>query len=488
MINSVFDKIDVLVAHNAKINEDWGQLEILLNSYPGFHNDIEGLYKQLNEEGHGCLIVKEQLNGQCISLCELEDYENSSRLIIQINKLNLIRKESYKLQFFYNKECFSEWLHKLAPFSFLEFEKIKIVVNGLRTKCIGPNIVIGNTENINFSDIVITAPEDIISKNVIVPKGFHFNYSKLFVNNLKIELIICEDIKNQMLMLCAASLCAAIVSEICDDQITVIIRGQKRVELKLYNQGDKISPETITLLKLVFDWLYGEGVNHIAIKHKLLLDRISLDLNTSSSLISQLKAILNDAFVQAKERYGYILLDRQDAYVKELRLALKEFKSQADLYVSKQRTLISNLMRDVLAGLLLVGFTLFTKFTEIEKLKGHEGIINAIFKGLAAYFIISSLMQVVNDIIDMVLSNRELRYWSNNMSSLWPKNELQLHRKKVLNKRVVSVIAIYLMVIILYIFIILLSWNFPNLWANILSDDTYLNGTFIEVIRKLVNV
>ena len=125
--------------------------------------------------------------------------------------------------------------------------------------------------------------------------------------------------------------------------------------------------------------------------------------------------------MQAKERYGYILLDRQDAYVKELRLALKEFKSQADLYVSKQRTLISNLMRDVLAGLLLVGFTLFTKFTEIEKLKGHEGIINAIFKGLAAYFIISSLMQVVNDIIDMVLSNRELRYWSNNMSSLWPK-------------------------------------------------------------------
>lgn len=488
MINSVFDKIDVLVAHNANISEDWGQLEISLNSYPGLHNDIKSLDSKLCEEGHHHLLVKEQSSGQCISLCELEDYENNNFLTIQINKFSLICRESYKIQFFYNKESFSKWLSKLAPFSFLEFDRIKIVVNELKTKCIGPNIVIGNAEDINFSDINITAPEDIVSKIVIAPKGFHFNYSKLFVNNLKTELIICEDIKSQMLMLCAASLCAAIVSEICDDQITVIIRGQKRVELKLYNQGDKISPETITLLKLVFDWLYGEGVNHIAIKHKLLLDRISLDLNTSSSLISQLKAILNDAFVQAKERYGYILLDRQDAYVKELRLALKEFKSQADLYVSKQRTLISNLMRDVLAGLLLVGFTLFTKFTEIEKLKEHEGIINAIFKGLAAYFIISSLMQVVNDIIDMVLSNRELRYWSNNMSSLWPKNELQLHRKKVLNKRVVSVIAIYLMVIILYIFIILLSWNFPNLWANILSDDTYLNGTFIEVIRKLVNV
>lgn len=73
------------------------------------------------------------------------------------------------------------------------------------------------------------------------------------------------------------------------------------------------------------------------------------------------------------------MLERRDAYAKELTNLLKDLKAQSDLYSSKVRSLLGNLTRDVLAGILLIGFTMFTKFTEIEKLSRYENIINIIF-------------------------------------------------------------------------------------------------------------
>ena len=109
---------------------------------------------------------------------------------------------------------------------------------------------------------------------------------------------------------------------------------------------------------------------------------------------------------------------------------LKDLKAQSDLYSSKVRSLLGNLTRDVLAGILLIGFTMFTKFTEIEKLSRYENIINIIFCGLAIYFTASAITQAIIDTSDLILSRVELNHWCKCTSEVIPKKELKKSYQK----------------------------------------------------------
>ena len=43
-------------------------------------------------------------------------------------------------------------------------------------------------------------------------------------------------------------------------------------------------------------------------------------------------------YEQAKERYSFVMLERRDAYAKELAILLKDLKQQSELYSAKLRT------------------------------------------------------------------------------------------------------------------------------------------------------
>lgn len=162
------------------------------------------------------------------------------------------------------------------------------------------------------------------------------------------------------------------------------------------------------------------------------------------------------------------MLERRDTYAKELASLLKDLKVQADLYSSKIRSLLNSFTRDVLAGILLVGFTLFTKFAEIEILAKYN-LIEVIFRGLAIYFIISAVMQLITGISDLCLSKRELKYWRKCISETIPKKELDEHVRKSLTPRWWTTGIIYGLLIILYSFVIYITWTFPSIWSKILN-------------------
>ena len=261
-------------------------------------------------------------------------------------------------------------------------------------------------------------------------------------------------------------LCGTFVNEL--DGSSVVMQGVKRIKVPLYNDKTKVDLKLSLLLKEIVEWIYQDSDDaKIDIRRKLFLDRITLDIDYEQPLLNGLSSIAQNAFEQAKERYSFVMLERRDAYAKELTTLLKDLKQQSELYSSKLRSFLGNLTRDVLAGILLVGFTLFTKFAEIEVLSKHETLINVIFKGLAIYFIASALMQMITDISDVILSKRELNHWGKCTSETIPKKELDGHIKKSLNPRFWTTSIIYLLLISLYGVIAFVAWHFPEIWNNI---------------------
>src|SRR5690606_14845571 len=95
---------------------------------------------------------------------------------------------------------------------------------------------------------------------------------------------------------------------------------------------------------------------------KLLLDRLTLDLGTRSCYIESLHTHLAPALRQAQDSYGFVILDRKDAYVKEMREIMKDMKSQADLYAEKTRAITNALIRDFLGVLFIIALSFMGKF------------------------------------------------------------------------------------------------------------------------------
>ena len=120
--------------------------------------------------------------------------------------------------------------------------------------------------------------------------------------------------------------------------------------------------------------------------------------------------LIEEATNQAQERYNFITYDRKDLYQKELKDLLKDLKTLSELYSNKLRSLLSNLLRDVLAAFILVGITLFSKTNEISQLFENK-LIRYIFVAFGFYFILSAVFQIVTDIFDVVRSNKEFDYW-----------------------------------------------------------------------------
>jgi hypothetical protein len=175
------------------------------------------------------------------------------------------------------------------------------------------------------------------------------------------------------------------------------LQGVKKIKVPLYNDDTKVDLKLSLLLKEIVEWIYQDvDGTKIDIRRKLFIDRITLDMDYEQPLLNGLSLIAKNAFEQAQERYKFVMLERRDAYARELTMLLKDLKQQSEIYSSKLRSFLSNLTRDVLAGILLVGFTLFTKFTEIEILTKHEKLINFIFKG---FFSVRLTIRLLSDLL-----------------------------------------------------------------------------------------
>lgn len=470
MFQDIFKQIDKIVYNGGGFSEVWGNLTIRIDYYSQLQEDVQDLYNYLKTYSE-LLIPQVCVDSDFIEIDEIEDYTGSHFTIV-VNKTNLKTIEDYNLQFFYSLDYFEDWLKNISPFNKLPYLKLKIIVNELNISCGGTNLLITGDYKETFDSQDNLLPNDsLISNHVLLPNGGNLSHN---VHAYLITFVSKRKSKPKTkyydfsLIYSCSTLCGTFVNEL--DGESVVLQGVKRIKVPLYNDKTKVDLKLSLLLKEIVEWIYQDTDDaKIDIRRKLFLDRITLDIDYEQPLLNGLALIAQNAFEQAKERYSFVMLDRRDAYAKELTVLLKDLKQHSELYSSKLRTFLGNLTRDVLAGILFVGFTLFTKFTEIEILFKHEKLINLIFKGLALYFIASALMQIIADVSDVILSKKELNYWSKCISETMPKKELDSHIRKSLNPRFWTTSMIYLLLIFLYGVIAFVAWHFPKIWNEILK-------------------
>jgi len=262
-------------------------------------------------------------------------------------------------------------------------------------------------------------------------------------------------------------LLSCIINEIHEDD-KIIIRGVRRLDLNFCGEKDiYIGLDYNDLLLDAVQWVYRETEKR-ELRLKLLLERITLDIDLKIPFINGLQFVIKDSLQQAKERYSFIVYERKDLYQKELKELLKDLKAISDLYSGKVRSLLSNLLRDVLAAFLLIGITLFSKSTEIEKLI-ESNLINYIFKAFAGYFLLSAIFQFVVDFFDIVRSESEFSYWKNVSKEYMTQSEFNEHKSKTLDQRSSGSKTLYIIVLACYIIVAIICWNFTYIWGSLIN-------------------
>lgn len=277
----------------------------------------------------------------------------------------------------------------------------------------------------------------------------------------------------------ALSLC----DEIYDEK--VIIRGVRRIEqTRSWTDSATIDLKDYhdTLLKTI-RWVY-DADSRYELRHKLLMDRITLDIPVNGSISDGLAKVITDASEQAVERYHFAIYDRGTQYQKELRDLLKDIRILSDSYSSKVRSVISNLSRDVLAGLLTVGVTLFSKYPEMNRLS-DQGILAFVFKAYGVYYICSIIIQAVVDWIDLSDSEHEFDHWKDSAREYLTEEEFQKHKKETVGKRKTKTIWQYSVVGVLYIGLSGFCFCASGIWSNITDVEKALkNKSDIEATSQ----
>lgn len=219
----------------------------------------------------------------------------------------------------------------------------------------------------------------------------------------------------------ATILAASLVQDFSTD--AVALRGVKRIDLPLRFESEKPTIEDIRSLTDAACWVYEERTETRA---KLLAQRLTLELHQEQSLLSQLPALLPDALRQAKEQYGFVILERADEHARELRDLLKDIRGQTDLYAEKTRAISASLLRDTLAILFLLTLSFVSRVSHSQSvLTAPE--VELIFTLSGSYLLVSLALQLIIHVRDITLSNREVERWIAATRQYMNKQEVKRH-------------------------------------------------------------
>lgn len=462
MYSELFHILKTIESNAFSFSEGWGFLQMRSKVYNDLQNELSSLKQQLSLLK--CHLTF-QIDGEYVQIDDIKEYTINDSLTININKIELEINNGI-FQFFYDKESFLEWIKNISPFDpeypINKFKHLKIVVNKLKNSFAGVNFAVVKKADEDFSESLFILPKEREITQIVhcvSEKQISINpYNHIIISSLSQDEFASPFLKNSAIILVSS-----IVNEFYSLN-KVILNGIKRVQLVISNENTVVDLNLVHKLAEVVSWIYEDKVET---RRKLFVDRITLDINYDLPFIDELKRVIESSFQQAKERYNFVIIDRKENYLKEVRDLLKDIKSQSDLYSIKVRNLLSNLLRDVLAGFLLVGFSLFTKIAEISKLADNKTFLEYVFKGLAIYFILSAIIQLSVDVTDMVISKKEMLYWKNVSREFIPKEEFLKHIADSLKARILSVFILYMLIIACYLIVAIISWQFPDVWLNL---------------------
>jgi hypothetical protein len=473
MFAELFNKLYCIdsISSKALFKESWVNITFggVYNSQnKSYFEEVNNELAKLNIQSSIHFFIEKNKKNFQDFIYELQDNENWE---LNINKNILLNKEEV-YNFFYSEQKLIDWIKQTKPFNddypLNKNKKVNIIVNGLQDNFGGGNLIVCNSDydfSENPSVIWNNYDETLIMNNVRILNNPNFIIKPLnhFLTFGKITKVSQYFYRNSILVL-LASLC----NEIHGSE-DVILRGYRRISIKLgYSYiGNEISMEYQTQLSDAVKWVY-QSTERCDLRLKLLLERVTLDINRSLPYVQSLFSVIQEATNQAKEMFSFIIYDRKDLYQKELKDLLKDLKILSELYSNKLRTLLSNLLRDVLAAFILIGITLFSKITEITNLF-ENNLIRYVFFAFGLYFILSAVFQSIVDFFDIYRSDKEFNFWKHISRGYISKKRFNLYKSKTLKARAIGTSIIYFIVILFYFAIAIVCFNFPCVWNKVVN-------------------
>lgn len=473
MFQILFGKISRVKNISSSTDETWIALNIK-GVYQSIHN--KSYFVELHEEATNMgLTLSMFIDNDRVNWANInEDLIDGSEWRINIDKTSLYEGADVINNFFFHKEKFLAWINDSNPFSStypLNDRKCKIEVYGLETPFGGPNFLVGSSD-VDFPDYDISSYQEryILSIN----RFFASQSLSIYPSNHILTFGEVNEYSNPFYRNAIQCMALSLCDEIFDEK--VILRGVRRIEqTRSWTDSATIDIKDFhdTLLKTI-RWVY-DADSRYELRHKLLMDRITLDIPVNGSITDGLAKVVRDALEQAVERYHFAIYERGTQYQKELRDLLKDIRTLSDSYSSKVRSVISNLSRDVLAGLLTVGVTLFSKYSELTRLS-DEGILAFVFKAYGVYYLCSILIQSVVDWMDLSDSEHEFDHWKDSAREYLTEDEFQKHKNETVGKRKTKTICQYIAVGVLYIGLSIFCFYASGIWSNITDDDIMQNN------------
>ncbi len=274
---------------------------------------------------------------------------------------------------------------------------------------------------------------------------------------------LSSNLAKAFLKLSAVTLASTLAQEIknSEDSYSVVIRGTKRITLSLAMPSSDISQDIYQHICNSVTWIFSERPDT---RHQLIMDRLSIDIEDGANFLDGLSDCLGLALEQAKDSYLFVILDRKDAYYKETRDILKDMRSQADLYASKTRDLVSAFSRDLLGVIVFIGFSFISKFDRnniFELLNSRE--LNILVRVLSMYYVISMLFQVLMHQRDSTLAYEEATNWTTILNGYTSRKDIEEKFMKPINKRRHLLQTTMIVSIALYSLISIFLWHLPSI-------------------------
>lgn len=258
-------------------------------------------------------------------------------------------------------------------------------------------------------------------------------------------------------------LAACLVQELrrSGDATDVTVRGTKRVSLRLADPDQKCPPEFAAQLVTAVQWVYAERAET---RLKLVMDRLSIDLDDNQSFLTGLQSYIAAALQQAQDSYAFVILERKDAYFKEMRDLMKDMKAQADLYAAKIRDLVASVTRDILGVLVLIGFSFLGKF-DPNNLRGllASPELALLLKFLAGYLVLSCVLQMVTHFRDAQLAYSESARWLGLLRNYTSKGDAEDQFLKPIEKRRKTLWVALGLSAVLYAVLAVSVWTLPSI-------------------------
>jgi hypothetical protein len=473
-ILSLIREVKALARIAQNVDDSWSSVELTGNYNTGIFSIFSSL-QQIEQVLQIVNLLTVRIDSTLHSDWEeIQDYAGAVNSFttwsLTVNKSFLSAKkiDNFYVNVFLSEQNCVNWLVTVDPTSegnvFYVKNPIKIFVEGLDSPLGGPSLYFLPCEKSSLS--VAYSTNKLMPTAGKVRENVHFVANSAYVDPA--SLLLCggnysSRLGKVLINKFSQGISVCIANEFFSSS-SVVIDGIKRLTLE---RGELSVPTLVFYDKLVdlVQWLYED---RITTRKKLFNERLTLDISTGSSLLAALENNIDSAFKQARERYNFVILDRKDAYVKELKDLLKDLRSQSDLYAAKIRTLLSNFLRDTLAAIVLIGFTIFTKFTDNSFLNKNN-MLDGVFYALGLYYLISMVMQAAVDYSDIRVTENELKYWKNVSKELIPDRDFEDHRKRSLAGRRTSARIIYPIICVLYVVIAVLCFNYPDYFRANLS-------------------